>query len=448
MRVLSAVSILLAAVTAAAPAEEKARARVTFGMVWDVSVPFGGTEPVLRISTPLQPEDKVGPKFPGKKLDRTVRPKEDKVELTRLGKPAAARDFKVGDPVRVTMTPDGKVKAVALMEALEPRSKFEAHPRGVGGVWFSPDGKTLATVSTLDGTVRLWDAKTQKPLHTLETGYGGLSGGPVDLKFSPDGKVIFARLHLPFGPGKDGEKGKPYPRIRRWEVASGKELPRLAPMTEGGGSYDISPDGKTLAVGDIDAAVFYDLPGGKEARRVKTGHAVFGILFLADGKHFIYGGREGVCRRTLEGAEVKATGKSRIKNMYGFRLTPDGKHVSCMESARGESWLVLLDAGTFRQAVGSSIPKGWIYDHGAAAGGKWLAAALGPLNSRTIPVRLIDPGSGLCQALLGVPGKKVARLAFSPDGRTLAGVCEKDARVYIWDVPEPDQSERKWEPKK
>src|SRR5262245_25611344 len=142
MRALAAVSLFLA--VAAAPAEEKARSRVTFGMVQEVYIQPSSKEFVLRISTPIQPEDKVNPKLPFKVFDRLARPEKDKVELTRLGKPATAQSFNVGEPVRLTLTPDGKVKAVALMEGIKPKSKFEAHPRGIVGVRniaFSPDGK-------------------------------------------------------------------------------------------------------------------------------------------------------------------------------------------------------------------------------------------------------------------------------------------------------------------
>jgi WD40 repeat protein len=36
------------------------------------------------------------------------------------------------------------------------------HPRGVGAVAFSPDGKTLAS-GEFDGTVRLWDVAPAEP---------------------------------------------------------------------------------------------------------------------------------------------------------------------------------------------------------------------------------------------------------------------------------------------
>jgi WD40 repeat protein len=57
----------------------------------------------------------------------------------------------------------------------------------VSSVAFSPDGKTLAS-GGVNGTVRLWDLATRKPLGTPLT-VGG--AGPVtSLAFSPDGKTL------------------------------------------------------------------------------------------------------------------------------------------------------------------------------------------------------------------------------------------------------------------
>lgn len=59
------------------------------------------------------------------------------------------------------------------------------HQSGVTEVAFRPDGKTLASAGT-DGTVRIWESPTLKPLQIL-TGHNGTA---TSVAFSPDGKTL------------------------------------------------------------------------------------------------------------------------------------------------------------------------------------------------------------------------------------------------------------------
>ncbi len=96
-----------------------------------------------------------------------------------------------GGPVRIYDLETGE--ELSVLEGLGARS-----------VVFSPDGSSIAA-AVLDGTARVWDAKTGKTLMLA-----GHPRGVNDVAFSPDGKLLVTG-------GVDG-------RFRVWDVETGAEL--------------------------------------------------------------------------------------------------------------------------------------------------------------------------------------------------------------------------------
>ena len=112
---------------------------------------------------------------------------------------------------------------------------YPEHTQRITSVAFSPDGKTIVSGSW-DRTIRLWDAHTNKLIHTLlveSTSYEYL-GTVSSVAFSPDGKTIAS------GGGSD--------TILLWDVNTGKHILKL---TRAGCSETVafSPDGNTLISG-------------------------------------------------------------------------------------------------------------------------------------------------------------------------------------------------------
>lgn len=235
-----------------------------------------------------------------------------------------------------------------------------------GTLWplaFSPDG-SLVAAGALDGTARLWDTKTGKPVVVL-SGHGAMVSS---IAFTPDGKQVITTKGTPFTPHDLIEHNRAnaaaLPRqgeIRFWDARTG-ELLRTIEI----GAYTavsalaVSPDGTLLAVAtsshpglimeapqppqlrDTDGIniVIFDLPKGRFVRTIKELRNVHRLLFSTDGRTLIgaafsslaFMGAESKDKEDIRLWDVE-TGKPQmvlqnIANATGLALSPDGKTIA------------------------------------------------------------------------------------------------------------------------
>jgi WD40 repeat protein len=211
------------------------------------------------------------------------------------------------DPVAVgrALSPDGtKVvqhgdKYLKVWQVSPRRELFQVKQDAIDFA-FSPDGRWLAA-SFDKGRVRIWEAADGKHVRDFaET--PGL--GVLDLALTPD-----RRLLITLG---DPHAGHP---IYLWDTETGAAL--RTPAGEQGAAHclAVSPDGKTLAVGEDGGLIrLWELATGRQRGNLK-GHqgAIASLSFSADGKRLASG--SGDTTALLWDLTSAATG--------GQRPTPD-----------------------------------------------------------------------------------------------------------------------------
>jgi len=169
-----------------------------------------------------------------------------------------------------------RINLVAWSSRQTQLTNLLRHSDRVQFVAFSPDGRAAVTAS-LDGTARLWDARTGEPrgepLHH--------DGAVMQADFSPDSRlVITASL--------DGT-------ARLWEVEGGRPLGvplrHLGPVR----SVAFSPDGRTVLVGSKDGvAQIWEVASQKPlGEPLRHGGWVQQVAFRPDGKVAITAGQIG-----------------------------------------------------------------------------------------------------------------------------------------------------------
>jgi WD40 repeat protein/serine/threonine protein kinase len=294
---------------------------------------------------------------------------------------------------------------------------FRGHTAWIIGVAFSPDGKRIASASSLRsntiGEIKIWDRATGKELLPPMLGH---FGPVVGVAYSPDGKTLASA-------GWDKT-------VKLWDAATGKELPTL-PL-RGHGSYissvAFSPDSKVAASASGDNTVkLWDAATGQLLETLR-GHsrALSAVAFSPDGAHLASASYD----RTVKLWDT--TTHKEIRTLHGqaslvlaVAISRDSKLVASVGSGGN---VLVWDATTGQHLhtlrAEITLVTSVAFNHDGSR------LAVGNMDKT---VRLFDLVTEQEVITLRGHTDMVMSVTFSPDGQQLAS-ASLDGTVKVWDA--------------
>jgi RNA polymerase sigma factor (sigma-70 family) len=308
--------------------------------------------------------------------------------------------------------------------AAKERLTLTGHKEMVWAAAFSPDGKTLATVSGLynrPGELIFWDAVSGK-----ERARTNAEKGIRSLAFSPDGKTLATADYYTN-------------TVKLRDPASG-EVRLTIETGRANNAVAFSPDSKALAVGILDrSAVLYDVGTGRELRRFE-GHTdwVPHVAFSPDGKALATGGRDTTAKLwDVDTGKELMTLKGHTAIVEFVAFSPDGRTLA---TASWDRTVKLWEVATGKERATLEGHKFQVLSAAFSPDGRTLVSTSGEANS---PIAETNDKPGEIKVWDLAARKEVASLSghkfrvwmarFSPDGKELATVAE-DRTIKLWDL--------------
>ena len=329
---------------------------------------------------------------------------------------------------------------------------------------FNRDGRTLASglyywhiAGEQSGTINLWDVETWELKLELSRYVPGArnSAGVLSIAYSPDGRMLASGttdIH-----GRKGEDGTVHlwdavtgthirtlkshawrvrsiafsrdgrtlaiassgNRLSLWDVATGTQKSEVEGRTVGVSRVAFSRDGRTIAGGSWDNTIrLWDSETGSHKYTLK-GHtnSITNLVFSPVGNTLASGSKDTTIRLWNADTGVHKRTLENVSNVPSMAFSPDGRRL-----ASGGGVLRLYDVATGMHIRTLNSPIDGVYGVAYSSDGRTIAGS----NAREIRLWNAVTGAHIHTLDSG------RRITFSPDSRTLAAV--RPDEIQLWDV--------------
>ncbi len=345
----------------------------------------------------------------------------------------------------LTFSPDGKTLASGSADGTirfwnldtgrESATFISGHTEWVKAVAFAADNTTL-TSAAFNGTVQVWNMKTAQALNTFTAGQSDVTErvalSPNTMYFACRGiktMIVFD----PYGSGYRRSNPQGRNKIQLWEIDTGKEIhghwKDTADWTMTVVAF--SPDRKTIAYGNPQEVLLWDINAGLELFRLNTELPFIGALvFSPNGKRVAMTGTSGI----LQVWNIEAPHESPIltitkANANALAFSPDGAILAIVSSQEIHLWKLDVTEKNEPNVFLGNL-EGFKHALTFSPDGKVLVGS-GRKHSNFI-IKLWDVDTGQEAETLFGHTDRIETLVFSHDGKTLASGSE-DGTVLLWD---------------
>ena len=286
----------------------------------------------------------------------------------------------------------------------------------LGGVSFSPDGKSFAVPRQHSGVI-IRDVETGAKIITLK----GHDATIRRMVFSPDGTRLV-------GASGSNLANKNVTTVPVWDVTTGELVMTLTGHDNVVSDVAYSPDGRRIATGSFDRTIrLWDALSGKELGAVDVGSSAYALAISPGGRFLVATNDRHKSLVVWDADSLERLGELRghTNVLQDVAFGPDGKVITASWDGTAKIWD--LESGralaTLRGHSGAVMA--------AAVSPDGALVATGSLDGTA---KLWDAATGREKLTLFGHDGPVNTVAFSPDGRFLA-TASADGTVSLHLLP-------------